>query len=1089
MSPDSQERYSSLNYTKANNTLSLASNEYSLSSPRIEMLGSVWKGRIADYDRSSYSLSLLLINSEQEKKIEVGRNWTVNKIPPGKVVLDRRAAEMLKVEDGDSISFRLYSSPLTFMIIGLGIEYCKSQKMSPEETYAMAYKLYREASQIDLEFKVHHVEESARPKYRYDFVAFGEEKEFWEHALQFFPKSVTELLPETAWKNMNVEEYATSIIFSRRLPRYESYLDFNYENVIRDFNEWGSILSYTFLFPELNIKLPIVSFMSYTSMIGMFLNMVAIFIIAALSAISILLLSSILQISVDTRVFQMGIMRTVGMKRINIVWMMIVQALTYTLPGWLFGTGLAFVANYVFASIIQKNTMIQLSMMIPPTAILLSTALALGISLLASIFPIRSALSHNLHDSMDSRRINVGNTAGGRGNGLTMIKIERADEEYQKPPWMMLMAGLLFFILGAAIYLIFPHALMSLDLSMLAVLFFSMLILILFCSVIILVNFEYLFETVLTTVFLFWESRAVKKLSSRNIGAHRLRNRKVTLLFATSLAFIMFINITVNMLIDSSMSLSLTPHGCDIHLYATQKFIEKSYEEPVSLEQAVPAMLRDGSLNDPSLRFQSSRFQNNFGSTSMPSSQSPSASASSLSDVLPTERSFPQTYPHTEKDVFIDPFSLPNQQTYANVGENGSPFSFLRDYVDFIINPEYIDDILSEYEDIIENKAWAIQSLRTISRREDIAQISNRGRSHSFYYDLIGVSPSFDEVMNKNYFKVEKSVRRGEGLVRSMYSIKDGPAETLLTSVFREKMKSKVNENFILSVKSKMMIVSDEPFKTAFDSSRSSFSYVGYPGRVTYLPTTDRYNVSAIGYLNYSPYLYIPTTINSSTLSDTIMSIPDVMQMSPPHVEGFGEPRYNDLFISLKKNAPKNRIRMLSNDLERVRSDDGVKKQYEYENIPSYSYRIFNYQRFQKQLEQETTFINIIFGFVTVIVEFFCFFSLMASMHANIIDQERSYGILRAIGITSCQLVRVSIAEAFVLVITSSFIGVVCGFALGYLFSSQMVILMGVPVPLYLPLPLLGVILAMAIATAFLSTFFPARHSTRKNISESLKAI
>jgi hypothetical protein len=44
------------------------------------------------------------------------------------------------------------------------------------------------------------------------------------------------------------------------------------------------------------------------------------------------------------------------------------------------------------------------------------------------------------------------------------------------------------------------------------------------------------------------------------------------------------------------------------------------------------------------------------------------------------------------------------------------------------------------------------------------------------------------------------------------------------------------------------------------------------------------------------------------------------------------------------------------------------------------------------------TILSIIFGFVIPITMFLCFFSLSASMTANLYDQGKEIGILRAIG-------------------------------------------------------------------------------------------
>lgn len=74
-----------------------------------------------------------------------------------------------------------------------------------------------------------------------------------------------------------------------------------------------------------------------------------------------------------------------------------------------------------------------------------------------------------------------------------------------------------------------------------------------------------------------------------------------------------------------------------------------------------------------------------------------------------------------------------------------------------------------------------------------------------------------------------------------------------------------------------------------------------------------------------------------------------------------------------------------------------------------------------------TKVINIIFTVVIIIVMFLCFFSLTSSMSANIVQQSKEIAIMRSLGITRIGMILLYAYEAFVLVFSSSFLGLAIG--------------------------------------------------------------
>ena len=80
-----------------------------------------------------------------------------------------------------------------------------------------------------------------------------------------------------------------------------------------------------------------------------------------------------------------------------------------------------------------------------------------------------------------------------------------------------------------------------------------------------------------------------------------------------------------------------------------------------------------------------------------------------------------------------------------------------------------------------------------------------------------------------------------------------------------------------------------------------------------------------------------------------------------------------------------------------------------------------------------------------------CFFSLSSTMSANIYDQTKEIGILRALGYMRLHLVLLYVYEAFILVMASSFLGVIVGTIVAFTMMLQFSAFVGTPPVMYYP--------------------------------------
>lgn len=118
---------------------------------------------------------------------------------------------------------------------------------------------------------------------------------------------------------------------------------------------------------------------------------------------------------------------------------------------------------------------------------------------------------------------------------------------------------------------------------------------------------------------------------------------------------------------------------------------------------------------------------------------------------------------------------------------------------------------------------------------------------------------------------------------------------------------------------------------------------------------------------------------------------------------------------------------------------------------------------------------------------FLCFFSLVASMTANMFDQVKEIAVLRAIGITSRRVKILYFYEALLLVLSSCLLGVLIGMTVAYTMALQQSMFMNTDVLLYFPWPQVVQITLISLICAFFSTYGPATQITKKQVAEILK--
>jgi len=128
---------------------------------------------------------------------------------------------------------------------------------------------------------------------------------------------------------------------------------------------------------------------------------------------------------------------------------------------------------------------------------------------------------------------------------------------------------------------------------------------------------------------------------------------------------------------------------------------------------------------------------------------------------------------------------------------------------------------------------------------------------------------------------------------------------------------------------------------------------------------------------------------------------------------------FERISLKLKDDATRQQETELFNDIKKTLGNELAS------NIQFYS-------KFADSTAEIDQTVSLLFDVVIVITLFLCFFSLSSAMSANLYEQAKEIGVMRAIGLTKGRIIMIYVYEAFIMIFASSILGIIIGVAIGW---------------------------------------------------------
>ena len=491
-----------------------------------------------------------LIDFEKEEKMKLGRTFNINNKPDENgIIITSSIAENLNLDIDDMVYLLLPLNEISIPILQnymreiLGLN--EIDIVNNTDFNDLLYELEYECTNNIIPVKISMISSDKSlggkfPELHHRWDAVMDISNFMPIFIDNLPPLLLEKINK--YRNGIKEEgniptlydFSNMVYINLGKNRVFSYLSTNYQNIQKIVVGFTAKLSYYLGWTEMEIKLDILNSMNGASSTMLSLGVVLDIIIFVLCVLSILLLYSLMVISVVSRTFTMGIFRMVGMPRYSLFLLLEGQQFTYALPAWCIGLIIAQIGAVYVLKLLGSSSNIQLNPLLTSTSICIATTVGIGISMIAAILPIRSAMKKTLQASLD---INHSQTKA--------VKFDLS-RNVTKFAWNAFWICCVKVMFGWIIYYFFPQSLLNGNLQLFAVMLMLLMLAILIGCILIGLNLQHLLERLVLFVCLsWWEKRPIPEVVLKNLIAHKTRNRYTALMYAFSLSFVFFVTVMI----------------------------------------------------------------------------------------------------------------------------------------------------------------------------------------------------------------------------------------------------------------------------------------------------------------------------------------------------------------------------------------------------------------------------------------------------------------------------------------------------------------------------------------------------------------
>ncbi|KAJ8902495.1 hypothetical protein NDN08_006898 [Rhodosorus marinus] len=366
---------------------------------------------------------------------------------------------------------------------------------------------------------------------------------------------------QAGMSDFKIRDFATNAYLQIPSPR-EEYL--HPDNVVVRERVISALRwpTYGVDFRQLNAALPILDALDEFNLISLFLSLLVNVAMVVFLVLAWVILYSLFGYTVETRSYEVGVMRVVGLRKIGVVELVWAQVLLVALPSWAIGLLLGQGVYYAAILFLQQSIGVRSGYALPGGAIAVACVLGLVVPFAAAILPVRRAISQAPAEAF---------AAQNRGNAPTAQTVQITRQNSRLPP-ALLSVCIITVVLGFMMYYLFPLALVSLNITLLLVVFMFLLLAMLMGFSLLFTSLDRVFSWITFWVCFWWHREIVKRLTMTNFVSHRSQNRKVFLMYNLTIALVIYLDVIARSQIQYLNASNEKAFGADLNLGSENRF-------------------------------------------------------------------------------------------------------------------------------------------------------------------------------------------------------------------------------------------------------------------------------------------------------------------------------------------------------------------------------------------------------------------------------------------------------------------------------------------------------------------------------------
>ena len=498
-----------------------------------------------------YKLYLMLIDTDREKDIELGRAYPFNKLKKGECLVHKN----LIVNDEKSFNLSINVNDFIVNTLLYYYHYLTNETNPNLEEYLEQSDRYI-VFQCNIKgtFDDNYGKESGNDKN----IVIMEQEYFYEYISNFLPNRLNEYFPDfkNIIKQIKGQDYGNVLLINFPKNRlnyytgddYDTLLDTGVKYMNKIVQKMGNLQNY-------RVNMPLIKTMERYKFGTTLLNLILNLILLGIFGLSLILIHSLLLITTETNSFEFGVLRLIGNSKNNVILLIIFQCICFSIPAFIVALFISFIVLGRINDVIKSQLNTDLGITLTLSGFAMGFFLNFLAPIIASIFPIRNILKKNIATSINTM---LNKTQG--------IKIEVVSLK-KKELTSLIIFGLITFIYGASIYYFLPLSLISMNFGMIGGIFLWILFGILLGFILLSRNVENLLQKILTYTLLFFTRSYTKLLILKNLAAHRIKNKKTSLMFSLSVGIFIMTSVGFDLILQSTKNMIIMQNGSEVVLY------------------------------------------------------------------------------------------------------------------------------------------------------------------------------------------------------------------------------------------------------------------------------------------------------------------------------------------------------------------------------------------------------------------------------------------------------------------------------------------------------------------------------------------